>query len=213
MREYIKDNLGFVLIMGVLVLSFVFVAAVNQKSDSISKNKVKTIQGLKEFNKPQREHVQGSVQYAESPPTGGNHNQVWIGCDAKTYDQEVLKEMAVHSLEHGAVWVTYQPTLEKSKIDLLKTKVKTSGNTFLSPYPEQKAPIVLSAWGRQLEINDAKDPRIDQFMVKFRKGEQTPEPGATCTAPEGTGQPSSGSGSGLAPGETPEQHARESQQQ
>ena len=58
------------------------------------------------------------------------------------------------------------------------------GNAYvlLSPFdglPEQ--PIVASAWGLQLPLETADDPRLEQFLVKYQQGEQTPEPGAPCT--------------------------------
>lgn len=194
------------------MIGFGVIFATSKKSDtSLSRDDIKTIQGLKEIEKVERGHVQTAVNYPESPPIGGNHNPVWVGCDQKSYNQEIRSEMAVHALEHGGVWVTYQPTLERSKIDAIKAKVKTSAATFSSPYSTQKSPIALSAWGKQLELNDINDPRLDQFLVKFRKSPQSPEPGATCTAPPGSASMSSPSGGGLAPGETPEQHAKEQQ--
>jgi hypothetical protein len=40
---------------------------------------------------------------------------------------------------------------------------------------------MLSAWGHQLSVNTAADPRVDQFLTKYVQGAQTPEPGAACT--------------------------------
>ncbi|UNX53333.1 DUF3105 domain-containing protein [Georgenia sp. TF02-10] len=40
---------------------------------------------------------------------------------------------------------------------------------------------MLSAWGVQLSVDDAADPRIDAFLAKHVQGEQTPEPGASCS--------------------------------
>ena len=51
----------------------------------------------------------------------------------------------------------------------------------MSPYPGQDAPIILTAWGRQLKVQDASDPRIDAFLRAFVLGPQTPEPGAPCS--------------------------------
>lgn len=31
---------------------------------------------------------------------------MWADCDCAVYDQQVRSENAVHSLEHGAVWIT-----------------------------------------------------------------------------------------------------------
>lgn len=185
MRNYVRDNLIFILIIAVIAVGAVIFAVQAKRSNTgLTKSQIKTIEGVKEFGKLDNKHIDGQGTYAQSPPAGGNHNPVWIACDAKTYDQELPKEMAVHSLEHGAVWITYLPSLEKSKIDVLKEKAKASGATFSSPYGEQNSPIVLTAWSRQLEVQDVNDPRIDQFMVKYRKSPDAPEPGATCADPK-----------------------------
>ncbi len=49
------------------------------------------------------------------------------------------------------------------------------------------APVVLSAWNHQLQLQSADDPRIDAFLAKYVQGAQTPEPGALCS--NGTGTP------------------------
>ena len=141
------------------------------------------IEGIEQYTRTDRAHVQGEVAYEEMPPVGGKHANVWAACNGNVYDEPVVKEQAVHSLEHGAVWITYQPSLEGSQIDALKSKVR--GYTFMSPLADQTAPIVLTAWGNQLSLQSADDPRIDQFLQKFRQGPQTPEPGATCNAVPG----------------------------
>jgi len=132
-----------------------------------------------------RSHVQTEVAYKDTPPVGGNHHPVWLSCNGDTYDEPVVDENAVHSLEHGAVWITYQPNLPVADIETLEKKV--AGYSFISPYPEQESPIMLTAWGVQLPLDSADDERVDQFLAKFRQGPQTPEPGATCNAiPGGT---------------------------
>lgn len=40
---------------------------------------------------------------------------------------------------------------------------------------------MLTAWGKQVAVDSAKDPRVDQFFAKYVQGPQTPEPGAACT--------------------------------
>ena len=130
-----------------------------------------------------RSHVQTEVDYEIVPPVGGNHAPSWLACNGNIYDEPVRKENAVHSLEHGAVWVTYQSDVSTEQVQTLKDKIK--GYSFMSPYPEQSSPIMLSAWGVQLAVDSADDPRVDQFLAKFRQGPQTPEPGATCNAAPG----------------------------
>lgn len=170
-------------ILAILIGGVVFVVA-TKKSDTPARSEI-TIENLKEYDNLERKHEEGPINYPQSPPVGGNHNPLWVPCDQKSYDEPVRSEMAVHSLEHGAVWITYATSLEQEKIDQLKEKVKTSGSTFLSPYPEQTAPIILTAWGKQIEVTDVNDPRIDQFLTKFRKSPHVPEPGATCSSPQG----------------------------
>jgi hypothetical protein len=46
---------------------------------------------------------------------------------------------------------------------------------------------VASAWGYQVKLDSASDPRLEQFIRTFEQGPQTPEPGAACVG--GTGTP------------------------
>jgi hypothetical protein len=42
------------------------------------------------------------------------------------YDQPVPKERAVHNLEHGAVWITYSPSLPSSQVSQLRSGLPSS---------------------------------------------------------------------------------------
>ncbi|MFE5815064.1 DUF3105 domain-containing protein [Streptomyces sp. NPDC056479] len=128
-----------------------------------------------------RTHVAKSVSYSSEPPVGGDHNQVWMNCNGDVYTKELKNENAVHSLEHGAVWVTYTSKASKSDIDALAAKVKQTPYTLMSPDEKQKDPIMLTAWGHQRAVTSAKDPNVGKFFEKYVQGEQTPEPGAACT--------------------------------
>ncbi|MFF8675847.1 DUF3105 domain-containing protein [Streptomyces sp. NPDC015242] len=128
-----------------------------------------------------RNHVTKAVKYATQPPVGGDHNQVWMNCNGDVYTKEINNTNAVHSLEHGAVWVTYNAAAKKADVDALAAKVKKTPYTLMSPMDDQKDPIMLSAWGHQRTVTGADDPNVDKFFEKFVQGEQTPEPGAACT--------------------------------
>ena len=43
------------------------------------------------------------------------------------------------------------------------------------------APIVLSAWGAQLEVDELPAPEADEFIRAYRQAASAPEPGAPCT--------------------------------
>ncbi|MFJ9905264.1 DUF3105 domain-containing protein [Streptomyces sp. NPDC101152] len=128
-----------------------------------------------------RNHVAGTVSYPMHPPVGGNHNPVWLNCNGDVYTKPVKDENAVHALEHGAVWVTYTDKATKSDVGTLAAKVKQTPYSLMSPYTNQSAPIELSAWGHQLSVTSANDPKVAQFFQTYVQGKQTPEPGASCT--------------------------------
>jgi hypothetical protein len=123
-------------------------------------------------------HVEIPVTYPETPPTGGDHNPTWLNCGV--YDQPVPAENAVHSLEHGALWVTYDPSLDAGELGTLRSKLPSS-HVILSPYSDLPAPIVLSGWNVQLMLESADDPRIAPFFEEYWQGDNAPEAGASCT--------------------------------
>lgn len=141
--------------------------------------------GVQAFSGLARDHVDGHVDYPQIPPVGGAHSKVWLNCGI--YPGAVANENAVHSMEHGAVWITYQPTLSDSDIATLRDAVRGKPYTLLSPYPNLPAPVVASGWGVQLRLPSASDPRLTQFIHFYQQGPQTPEPGAPCSG--GTGSP------------------------
>lgn len=138
------------------------------------------IEGVQTFGDLTRDHTTDDVVYPQSPPVGGDHDPEWIDCTGTVYEQPLRKENAVHSLEHGAVWVTYTDAVSQADIDALAAKVDGQPYSFMSPYRDQESPITLTAWGVQLGLDSADDPRIDEFLTTYRAGPQTPEPGATC---------------------------------
>ncbi|SMQ15839.1 Protein of unknown function [Streptomyces sp. Ag82_O1-12] len=179
-----------VVVAGLVVGGVVLVRSQDDKggdtaaaSDSSGKGKFVTGKdGVKTWEgKLSRNHVAKAVKYASEPPVGGDHNQVWMNCNGDVYTEKLNNTNAVHSLEHGAVWVTYNADAKKADIDALAAKVKKTPYTLMSPMDDQKDPIMLSAWGHQRTVTGASDPNVDKFFEKFVQGEQTPEPGAACT--------------------------------
>lgn len=128
-----------------------------------------------------RNHVSTPVKYEMNPPVGGDHSPRWMNCDGDVYKNPVPEVNAVHSLEHGAVWVTYSEKADKAEVDKLAAKVAKTPYTLMSPVKEQAGAIMLSAWGKQLTVDKADDARVPQFFTKYVQGPQTPEPGAACT--------------------------------
>ncbi|MEV0486577.1 DUF3105 domain-containing protein [Streptomyces sp. NPDC050508] len=155
----------------------------NEKSDQKAAAAKKPIRGEKTWDakKLGRTHVTGTVKYPMNPPVGGNHAPAWMTCNGNVYTNAIPNENAVHSLEHGAVWVTYNDKAGAADVKTLADKVTKTPYTLMSPDRTESGPIMLSAWGHQLSVNKASDPRVEQFLTKYVQGAQTPEPGAACT--------------------------------
>ena len=145
----------------------------------------KQIQGITYRVEGQHNHVTGTIKYDSSPPVGGNHNGFWADCTGTVYPKAIANENAVHMLEHGAVWITYNPkTLSAAGLTKLKTYVSGVNMLALSPYPNLKTPISLQSWGYQLFVSDPSDPRISQFIATLKLNKKTtPEYGASCSNP------------------------------
>lgn len=144
-----------------------------------------TIQGLQTRSFPAGGHTNDPVAYDESPPIGGEHDPVWADCTGTVYPLQIRNENAVHSLEHGAVWVTYNPDLPDDQLQTLFDLVDGQPFMLMSPYPGLKTPISLQAWGNQLFLESAGDPRIQQFITALRQSPaNTPELGASCDNPD-----------------------------
>jgi hypothetical protein len=134
---------------------------------------------------PAGQHTGADVNYEQNPPVGGPHNPIWQNCGY--YDQPVRDENAVHSLEHGAVWITYSPDLPQDQVEHLRDIAENETFVLVSPRDGLPSPVVASAWGKQLRLDNAEDPNLERFIGAYEQGPQTPEKGAVCTG--GIGQP------------------------
>ena len=123
-------------------------------------------------------HMNGQISYTESPPVGGPHNVAWQNCG--TYNVPIHSEHAVHSLEHGAVWITYRPDLPPDQVQILR-EAASDDYMLLSPFPGLTDPVVASSWNHQIRLSGANDARLRAFIDRYKNNpETTPEFGATC---------------------------------
>ena len=131
------------------------------------------------------EHVEGDIHDEGEIPAGGAHSAVWQNCGF--YDAPILSENAVHSLEHGALWIAYDPNLEAIEIDRLRSLLQPGEKVLISPVPNQPAPVIATAWANQLELSTSDDGRLEQFVNEFERSPEAPEPGGSCVG--GMGNP------------------------
>jgi hypothetical protein len=134
----------------------------------------------------ERVHVDGELHEDGEVPAGGAHNEVWQNCGF--YGEEIESEHAVHSLEHGAVWISYDPSPASPQINVLRGFVGPNEKVLVSPIPGQPARITVTAWGQQLELDSTDDARLGQFVNEFSGAGSAPEPGGRCTGGIGHSQ-------------------------
>lgn len=132
------------------------------------------------------QHTAGPVDYAQTPPVGGPHDPQWADCTGTVYAAPIRPENAVHSLEHGAVWITYDPArIDGDDLAALVGLVEGQQATMLSPYPDQPTPVSLQAWGHQLALDELDTGVVEDFLTTYRLApDVSPEPGASCEMPD-----------------------------
>ncbi len=174
MRRWAIGGIGGAIVAVVVVfLGYTFIQDRQQDEDD------EGLLGEVQTYQVTRNHTPDPVTYAQTPPVGGDHDQRWQNCGY--YDAPLRNENAVHSLEHGAVWITYQQDLPAEQVAALREKAN-AGYILVSPYVGLPTPVVASAWGVQIQLDSANDPALDAFIRAYKQGPQTPEPGAACTS-------------------------------
>ncbi len=142
------------------------------------------IEGVVFFPDPGKDHHAGEIDYSEAVPPGGMHSDAWQNCGI--YDELLPEESIVHSLEHGAVWIAYQPELPSEQVELLRNLVRQEQQArgeplvLLAPKPGLEAPIIATVWQVQLQLDDVSDERLPRFLSRYQNGSLTPEPNAPC---------------------------------
>ena len=125
------------------------------------------------------DHVRYDMEYLTAPPAGGPHLGAWLNCGF--YTVPVLDELAVHSLEHGAVWVTYRSDVPAGALEELAALAGGEPHLLVTPYEAQDSPLVLTAWARQLRLDSLEDSRFGSFLDTYlTDGPTAPEPAAAC---------------------------------
>ena len=141
-------------------------------------------EGVETFPATTNRNLEGPISYDQDPPTNGDHSPGWQKCGF--YSSPIESERAVHSMDHGAVWITYRPDLPADQIEVLRGLARED-YVLVSPYPDLRAPVIATAWRNQLELEGADDPRLRQFVDQFRVTETAPRSGNGCE--NGGGQP------------------------
>lgn len=118
-------------------------------------------------------HIQEGtrVTYQSNPPTSGNHWSTPLRDGI--YDTQKPDEGAIHSLEHGRVWITYKPDIGQETIDAIKDGLKGQFGIIVSPRAANETDIALAAWTRLDTFNLNEDGTVDikrilDFTQRYR---------------------------------------------
>lgn len=172
--------IGGAVLVGLVIIGAAVFAVLDQQQENSE-----PIAGLQEYDDLERNHVDGEVDYPQTPSVGGDHNAAWANCGF--YEEPVAAVNATHSLEHGAVWIGYDPDLDEGQVEELRDLADSNDYLLVSPVEGMDSPITLSAWGFQVSVDTADDSRVTRFIREYQQGDQTPEPGASCSG--GIGSP------------------------
>lgn len=185
-RTWLIGSVAGVLVLGLVGVSIGVIWDAGRDQAALNAAAEQDIDGVEVIDGLTFNHVTTAVDYAQTPPAGGDHNAAWLNCGV--YTETVPNENAVHSLEHGAVWITYSPDLPADQIDALNALAEGQSYVLVSPFDEATAtPITISSWGYQLGVDDANDPRLATFVQKYLLNPELSEVGAPCS--NGVGVP------------------------
>ncbi|WP_328806928.1 DUF3105 domain-containing protein [Nocardiopsis coralli] len=155
------------------------IADVSRSAEPADPDEIGTVQN---FGVPTASHVEvgTAVEYGVHPPVGGDHYVIWQDCGV--YDEPIRTELGVHSQEHGAVWITYdEDALEPGEIETLADLYRPGDFVLVSPMENLPAPVVASAWGAQVVVEDPEAPELEEFLREFDRAVTTPEHGGPCS--------------------------------
>jgi hypothetical protein len=90
-------------------------------------------------------HIDGDIEYAEYPPTGGDHSRCWW--DWGVWTEEVPEERWVHNMEHGGVIFLYNcPEGCETEVATLVDAVGSNERVIVTPYSKMDVRFAAVAW-------------------------------------------------------------------
>lgn len=119
------------------------------------------------------------------PPYGGPHDGYTLPCGI--YDAPVRIEQAVHSMEHGAVAIWWDPantsTDEVEQLYQIARRHLEAGDfTILAPLSGISSKIVLASWGERMTLDNVEENTIDQYFSTFKHNAPEPVAAGGCVS-------------------------------
>lgn len=118
-------------------------------------------------------HRAGPIEYPQSPPNGGPHNDQTLSNARRFIQREQggadVIERSVHNLEHGLVIAWYDEKLPEAEVEVLREVVTNASNRFMAipwnraDFPEEKH-FVLTAWGHTQRCGRVSGEVVKKFI-------------------------------------------------
>jgi len=108
-----------------------------------------------------------NVKKTQDPQTSGDHFGGGVAGPG-IHDEPVEDGLIIHSLEHGAVVVHYDPNqLDENEVGELKDFFRTElrGKKILLPRPNMTTPIIMTSWGQILSLESLDKEKMVLFMA------------------------------------------------
>lgn len=121
------------------------------------------------------------ITYSTNPPSSGSHYPIWA--NFLEYNAPVADGYLVHSLEHGAVLLTYDcdpnacspPAGVLEALRAVRNAVPTDPlcdpairvRVILAPRPANDVPVAASAWGATYKADCVDAPSLSKFITDF----------------------------------------------
>lgn len=131
-----------------------------------------------------RKHIT-KAKFFDLPPMGGDHDVKWQNCGV--YEQAIETKNAVHSLEHGAVWIVYRPDLASVQRKALVKFALGRPYVLLSPLQNMDTRVAIVAWGHRIKMQAVDEEVMGRFVQRFAGSLKAPEPAGPCIG--GIGNP------------------------
>lgn len=109
-------------------------------------------------------------EYPTTPPYGGPHWTIPLRCGI--YEQEQLFEPMVHTMEHGAIVLYYQPLAVDAdtvaEMRVAASQLLSEGRRLiLTPSTRIGVPVAMTSWGRLMLLDDFEEDTLRAFLDAF----------------------------------------------
>lgn len=156
-------------VMIVVILSVAAVGFFVLSGDKVNLDTKREIilAGTTEYADEGKNHIavgQAHEPYRTNPPLSGPHYAT--PADWGFYQNGLEDEQAIHNLEHGGIWISYQQDLTVDEEAELKKLVKKYPNRLIVSWrAKNDAKFVVASWRRMEKLDSLNVEVMENFLV------------------------------------------------